>query len=124
MTSLPPVVWIAVVGAVLLLLGLCGATAYGVLRASARLRIAHWPGARSLILLAASAVPWLVVWLAPIRVSANIHGIVALAGWVLVALVVFALLVLLPLAAVLCIVVWYVDRRARGRAAASPDDCN
>jgi hypothetical protein len=114
MTSLPPVVWIAVVGAVLALLGLCGATAYGVLRTRARSRIAHWPVARILVLLAASAVPWLVVWLAPIRVSANIHGIAPLIGWVLVALVVFALLVLLPLAAVLCSVAWWIGDRARG----------
>jgi uncharacterized paraquat-inducible protein A len=113
-TSLPPVVWIVVVGAVLLLLGLCGATAYGVLRISARSRIARWTCARILILLIAAAVPWLVVWLAPIRVSANIHGIAPLVGWVLVALVVFALLVLLPLAAVLCTVAWWVGHRARG----------
>jgi hypothetical protein len=112
-TSLPLVVWITVVGAALLLLGVCGATAYGVLRTSVRSRIARWPGARILILLAASAAPWLVVWLAPIRVSANIHGIAQLVGLVLVALVVFALLVLLPLAAMLCTVAW-IGNRARG----------
>jgi hypothetical protein len=59
-------------------------------------------------------VPWLVVWLAPIRLSASIHGIVQLVGLVLVALVVFALLVLLPLAAVLCSVTWWIGRGARG----------
>ena len=110
MTSLPPVVWIAVVGAALLLLGLCGATAYVVLRASARSRIAHWPRARILILLVAAAVPWLVVWRAPISVSVSIHGMAALIGWILVALVVFALLVLLPLAAVLCSVAWWMGQ--------------
>ena len=114
MKSLPPAVWIAVAGAVLVLLGLCGATAYGVLRARTRSRITRWPGARILILLAASAVPWLVVWLAPIRVSVDIHGIAALIGWVLVALIVFALLVLLPLAAVLCSAAWWIGRHARG----------
>ena len=115
-TSLPPVVWIAVIGALLLLLALCGAAAYAVLRSRTRSRIARWPRARILILLVSAAVPWLVVWLAPIRVSANIHGIGPLIGWVLVALAVFALLVLLPLAAVLSSVVWWVGRRARGGA--------
>ena len=115
-TSLPPVVWIAVIGALLLLLALCGAAAYAVLRSRTRSRIARWPRARILILLASAAVPWLVVRLAPIRVSANIHGIGPLIGWVLVALAVFALLVLLPLAAVLSSVVWWVGRRARGGA--------
>ena len=114
MKSLPPVVWVAAVGAVVLLLGLCGATAYGVLRASGRSRIVRWPRGRILILLAAAVVPWLIVRLAPIRVSANIHGTVELIGWILVALVVFALLVLLPLAAVLCSAVWWTGRRARG----------
>lgn len=116
MKSLPPVVWVAVVGAALLLLGLCGATAYGVLRASARSRIQRWPGGRMLILLVAAVVPWLVVRLAPMHVSASIHGTVELIGWILVALVVFALLVLLPLAAVLCSAVWWTGRRARGQA--------
>jgi len=112
--SLPVVVWVAAAGAALLLLALCGATAYGVLRASARPRIARWSAARILTLLAAAVVPWLVVRLAPIRVSANIHGTIELIGWILVALAVFALLVLLPLAAVLCGAVWWTGRRARG----------
>jgi len=114
-TSLPPVVWISVAGALLVLLGLCGATAYGVLRASSRSRIARWRRARILMLLAAAAVPWLVVWLAPMRLSVDIHGIAALIGWILVALVIFALLVLLPLAAVLCSIVWWIGHRARGQ---------
>lgn len=110
MSSLPPVVWITASVALVVLLGLCGATAYIVLRASARGRIASWPGMWVITLLVAAIVPWLVIRLAPIHVSANIHGVAAAVGWLLVALLVFALLVLLPLAAVLIGLVWWKRR--------------
>jgi hypothetical protein len=109
-SSLPPVVWLTAITALAVLLGLCGATAYFVLRASARERIASWPGTRVLALLAAAIIPWLIVRLAPIHVSANIHGVAPAIGWLLVALLVFALLVLLPLAAVLVTLAWWKRR--------------
>jgi hypothetical protein len=113
MPQLPLVAWLAVAGVFLLLLGLCVATAHAVLRAAARGRVAGWPGARILALLGAAAVPWLVVWLAPIRIEAEIEGVGPLVGWLLVALLAFALLVLLPLAAFLSAVVWSAGRRRR-----------
>ena len=47
-------------------------------------------------------MPWLVVWLAPITIRASIHSIPVLIGWLLVVLAAFSLLVLLPIAALLC----------------------
>jgi hypothetical protein len=96
-----------------LLLGLCAATVHTVLRTSARLRVARWPAPRIAGLAGAAALPWLVVWLAPIKVVVNIHGVVSLVGWLLLALLAFALLVLLPLAAVLSVVVWWRARHRR-----------
>ena len=110
MSSLPPAVWIAAIVALAVLLGLCGATAYAVLRASARSRIASWPGSWVVALLAAAIVPWLIIRLTPTRLSVSIHGVAAAIGWLLVALLVFALLVLLPLAAVLIGLVWWRRR--------------
>jgi hypothetical protein len=52
-----------------------------------------------------------VVWLAPIRISVNIEGIIPLVGWLIVALAAFALLVLLPLVALLSVGVWLIARR-------------
>lgn len=128
MPPLPPVVWGAAGAAVLLLLGLCAATAYAVLRAPTRARIASWPRARIFTLLVVVALPWLIVRLAPIRISANIDGLVQLIGWLLLALAAFAFLVLLPIAAVLCAVAWWLGWRRRttrespGSDALSPDD--
>ena len=119
--KLPLVAWLAVAALALLLLALCAATAWAVLRARARARVAAWPARRLLALVVAAVVPWLVVWLAPIRIQASIRGIGPLIGWLLVALLAFALLVLLPLAALLCGVVWCVGsiRRARGLTGSS-----
>ena len=111
---LPLKVWLLVAGAVLLLLGLCAGTAYAVLRLSARQRIARWPAGRLLGLVVAAVVPWLVVWLAPIHLGGEIHSVGRLLGLLLVALLTFVLLVLLPLATLLCVVVWVISRRRRG----------
>lgn len=105
---MPPIVG-AVAG--LLLAGLCGATGYFVLRASTRALIARWSVAQIATLLITAAVPWLVVSLAPISISVNIHTLPVLIGWLAVALLAFAVLVLLPLAAVLAMGVWLVARR-------------
>jgi hypothetical protein len=113
--QLPLNVWLAVTGVGLLLLGLLAVTTYAVLRTTARQRVAHWP-ARRIVGLAGSAVlPWLVVWLAPIRIAVNIRSIGPLLGWLLLALLAFALLVLLPLAALLCSVVWATAGRREGQ---------
>jgi Na+/H+-dicarboxylate symporter len=106
-------VWFGVAGTVLLLLGLCVGTAYAVLRASARSRVARWSVGRLLGLVSAVTVPWLFVWLAPIHFAVAIHGVGPLLGWLLLALLAFTLLVLLPLATLLCVVVWGLAR-ARG----------
>ncbi|HEU4630103.1 MAG TPA: hypothetical protein VFS08_10150 [Gemmatimonadaceae bacterium] len=116
MPQLPLIIWIAAAAVLALLLGLCAGTAYAVLRAPMRQRVARWPAWRLLVLLAAAALPWLVVWLAPIRIVVSVHGVWPLIGWLLMALLVFALLVLLPLAAILGGVVWWAARR-RGREA-------
>ena len=114
MPQLPVRVWFAVAGTVLLLVGLCVATAYVVLRASARERVARWPARRLVGLAGATVLPWLIVRFAPIHLVLSIHGLGPLLGWLLLALVAFALLVLLPLATLLCAVVWRLARRRRG----------
>ena len=114
MPQLSLAVWFGVAGSVLLLLGFCAGTAYAVLRASTRIRVARWPGSRLLGLASAATVPWLVVWLAPIHFEVAIHGIGPLVGWALLALLAFALLVLLPLAALLCVAIWGLARARRG----------
>lgn len=115
--QLPLVVWLAAAGLALLLFGLCAGTAGAVVRAAARRRVAAWPARRVLGLAGAAALPWLVVWLAPIRVEVSIHGLGPLVGWMLVALLVFALLVLLPMAALLSGAVWCAARRRRAKVA-------
>ena len=114
MPQLPLTAWLAVVGSVLLLLGCCAATTYAILRPSTRRRVARWPAGSLLGLAAAAVLPWLIVWLAPIHLSLSIHGLGPLLGWLLLALLAFALLVLLPLATILCAVVWAMARRRRG----------
>ena len=114
MPELPVAVWFAVAGAAVLLLSLCAGTAYAILRASTRRRVANWSATRLLALAGAATVPWLVVWLAPIHFEVAIHGVGPLIGWVLVALLAFALLVLLPLAALVCAMVWGLARGGRG----------
>jgi hypothetical protein len=114
-SQLPLAVWFAAAGVALLLLGLCAATAYAVLRAAGRRRVAHWPLRRLRGLGAAALLPWFVVWFAPLRIEASIHGLGPLLGWLLVALLAFALLVLLPMGALLSGVVWWVVRRRRRR---------
>jgi hypothetical protein len=111
MPQLPRSIWLIVIGAALLLVGLCGITAYAVLRPRTRQRVAVWPATWILALGIAAVVPWLVVWLAPIRISVNIEGVVPLIGWLIIALAAFALLVLLPLVALLSAGVWFIARR-------------
>ncbi|HET7584324.1 MAG TPA: hypothetical protein VFK13_05420 [Gemmatimonadaceae bacterium] len=113
MSQLPLVVRLAAAGAALLLLGLCAATAYAVLHAAGRRRVAGWSMRRVLVLAVAALLPWLVVWFAPLHIEVNIHGLGPLLGWLLLALVAFALLVLLPLGALLSGVVWWVAWRRR-----------
>ena len=113
--QLPLVVWLAAAGVALVLLGLCAVTAYTVLRAAGRRRVADWPLPRVLGLGGVALLPWLVVWLAPLRIEANIRGLGPLLGWLLLALLAFAVLVLLPLGALLSGAVWWAAWRRRGR---------
>jgi len=118
---MPPIVWGLGAAAGLFLAGLCVATGYAILRAGTRVRVARWSVARIAALAAVAAVPWLVVWLAPINISVNIHTIPVLIGWLALALLAFGVLVLLPLAALLAAGVWLAARR-RGRIAMPPND--
>jgi hypothetical protein len=63
------------------------------------------------MLVVIAVIPWLVVWLAPITISVNIHTLPVLIGWLALTLLAFGVLVLLPLAAVLVVGVWWVARR-------------
>lgn len=81
------------------------------MRRSVRQRVAEWPAQWIIGLLAVAVVPWLVVWLAPIRIVVNIKGLGPLLGWLLLTLGAFALLVLLPLAALLAAGVWATRRK-------------
>lgn len=63
----------------------------------------------------AAVVPWLVVWLAPIRIEVSINGLLPLLGWSLLALGAFALLVLLPIAALASAFVWANARRRKNQ---------
>jgi len=107
----PPIVWGLGAIAGLFLAGLCVATGYAILRARVRTRIGQWPVARIAVLVVLAAIPWLVVWLAPINISVNIHTVPVLIGWLALALLAFVLLVLLPLAALLAGGVWLTARR-------------
>lgn len=119
MPQLPPIVWLAIAGLAGLLITLCVLTAVIALRI-ARTRWAHWPTRKIFALLLAAALPWLVVWLAPLRISANINGTLQLIAWLLAALFVFALLVLLPLTALTTSVIWWRARRRRGTSVSPP----
>jgi uncharacterized paraquat-inducible protein A len=107
----PPVILAVAAGMVLLLLGLCAATVYAMIRPATRLRVARWPMSRLLLLVGAAAIPWLVVWLAPIRIRVSIDGVIELIGWLCLALLAFAMLVLLPLTALVSVVIWAKARR-------------
>ena len=115
MPQLPPHVWLGAAAVGLLVLGLCAVTMYAMLRAATRRRVARWTVGWILALVGAAVVPWIVVRLAPISIALRIHGIVPLLGWLLLALVAFALLVLLPLAALLAVGVWSSARWRDGR---------
>jgi len=82
-----------------------------VLRARTRAHITQWSVTQIITLIVAAVIPWLVVWLAPITISLNIHTLPVLIGWLVLALAAFGGLVLLPLAAMLCVGVWAIARR-------------
>ena len=118
---MPPIVWGLGAVAGLVLAGLCVATGYAVLRARTRAVITRWSIARVAALVVTAAVPWLVVWLAPINISVNIHSLPVLIAWLALGLLAFGVLVLLPLAAVLTAGVWLTARR-QGPAKVQPND--
>jgi hypothetical protein len=110
------VMWVGIAVA-LVLLALCGATTYATLRRPARTRIVHWPARRLLGVCVLAVLPWLVVWLRALRgvnnISVSVNGTGSLIGWLVVALIAFALLILLPLAAMLALLVWSAARIRR-----------
>ena len=106
MPHLPPVVWVIAAAVALLLFALCVATVYALLRPSMRRRTARWPLTGMLIFIGAAVIPWMTVWLAPISIRVSIHGALELVGWLFLALLAFAMLVLLPLAALVSLVIW------------------
>jgi hypothetical protein len=111
MPQLPPSVWTIIAAIALLLLALCAATVHLMLRPAMRRRVAGWPLTRILILVGAAAIPWLIVTFAPITVKVSINGVIQLAGWLCLALLAFAMLVLLPLTAFVCAIIWGRARR-------------
>jgi hypothetical protein len=112
MSQLPGIVWVAAAGYAGLLLALCILTAAVSLR-TARTRASAWSARRIVALLTLAALPWLIAWLAPIHISATIDGTLQLITWLLAVLLAFALLVLLPLAALISAVVWWRAWRHR-----------
>ena len=98
-------------GVALLLVAPTAATCYAVLRAPARTIVSGWTARRVLALCIAAAVPWLLVWRVPYSFVISAHSIPELLGWIVVALLVFAILVLLPLAALLSAIVWLIAQR-------------
>jgi hypothetical protein len=110
---MPPIVWGLGAAAGLFLAGLCVATGYAILRAGTRVRVARWSVARIAALAAVAAVPWLVVWLAPINIAMTIQTVPVLIGWLALALITFGVLVLLPLVALLAGGVWLTAHRRR-----------
>jgi hypothetical protein len=120
---MPPTVWGVAAVAGLFLAGLCVVTGFVVLRSRTRALIAQWSVAQIATLAVTAAIPWLVIWLAPINISVDIHTLPVLIGWLALALLAFGMLVLLPLAAVLAVGVWWVTHR-RGVAAMQQNDAN
>jgi uncharacterized membrane protein len=97
----------------LLLVALCAATAYATLRGPMRTRIVHWPATRLLGVCVLAALPWLYVWLRVKQVSVSVNGVGPFIGWLILGLLAFALLILLPLAAMLALLVWSAARVRR-----------
>jgi hypothetical protein len=114
MPHLPAIVWIAAAGYSSLLIALCVLTVTIAIR-RARARWSHWAPRRILAFLLVAALPWVIAWLAPIRITAKINGTLQLSAWLLVALLVFAVLVPLPLAAIVASAIWWRERRQQGR---------
>ena len=111
MSQLPPALRLAAAAIALVLVAACVATCVAVLRSPSRRRVARWSARQMAALVVAGVVPWLVVWLAPIRIVVNIRTTGALVGWLLLAALAFAALVLLPIAALLAGGVWWAARR-------------
>ncbi len=114
-SRLPPIVIFVLTLTVLVLLALCAAAVYVALRVVRRFGVAQWPIWRVLVLVAAAGLPWFVVVFAPISIGIDTHSIGPLLGWVLIALVVFALLVPFPLCVLVLAVKWcsgWIKRRS------------
>lgn len=100
-------------GGVVLVVALCGGTAYATLRAPMRGRIIRLSPKTMAILCMLAALPWLIVHFALKHFSISVHSTGDLIGVLALALLAFTLLVLLPLVVTLCILVWMFARSGR-----------
>ena len=116
MPHLPPVVWVIAAAVALVVVTLCVATVYAMLRPATRWRVARWPAPAILLLAGAAAVPWLIVLFAPIAIKVSFNGTLQLIGWLFLVVIAFALLVLLPLVALVSLVNWARARAGRPEA--------
>jgi hypothetical protein len=116
----PPAAWVTAAVIAIILCALCVLTVHSVLRRSSRARLAQWPMLWVLALIVIAVMPWIVVRVAPISIEVNIRGALQLAGWILAALIAFALLVLLPIAALVAALVWWTEWRRRRKPLSPP----
>lgn len=110
-------VLIFAIAAGVVLLALCIGTAWLVLRPMGRASVRRWSRARLSCAVLVACLPWLGVRFWRWDINVNIHSVVQMVGWALLALCVFTLLVLLPLAVLLAVIVWVHDRRMRAQPA-------
>lgn len=113
MPQLPPVLWIAGLGTLLVILAMIGGAVYGVLRVASRARIREWPGRWVLGCALEALIPWVAIALLPLSVRADIHSVWSLLPWLFVALLTVAVTVIGPLAALLIVIVWLVTNHRR-----------
>lgn len=97
----------------MLLVALCCATAYVTLRRSTRARIARLSPKTVLCLCALAALPWVIIHFGMKHIAVSAHSSAELIGLFALALLAFALLVLLPLAVAISILVWMFARSGR-----------
>jgi hypothetical protein len=118
---LPAWAWALASVALFLLLALAALGPLAVLRLLRRRASRRLSGPATLLALLLGAAPWLVVWLAPIRIVAAISSPGELTLWLLAALAAFVLLVPLPLGALTAGVLWLASARPARRHQADRD---
>jgi hypothetical protein len=86
-------------------------------RSRRALRLRGISGRTLLTTSAVAAIPWIGVlaylhFVSKLSLSANVNGIAQLLGFILVALVIFAVLVSAPLGVIVLSIIWLLDRNA------------